>query len=167
MKKSEFGKGLSICLAKFLEHFGSEQLRYISFLDLYKNKPKLEQKVMISDNPPDNLNYGNLTDYLKFYIKNILPIYKNNMDKAISREIELWASGASDHLYEIETPEGDDWNEIREMVDKLKDKGLEIGHGARDKMWKLKDINELKELTFKILLKIDEKIGLNPDIGQW
>ena len=45
------------------------------------------------------------------------------------RAIELWANGASDHLYEIEVPEGDDWKEIAFMVEELKELGLEMGHG--------------------------------------
>lgn len=135
---------------------------------MYKNRPEVEQKAMISDNPPDNLNYGAMNGYLRFYVEDILPIYNNDIDTSLSHEIELWANGASDHLYEIEVPKGKEWNEIKKMVEKLKDKGLLMGHGfKKDIVWKFKDINELKELTLKILLKIDKKIGLEPDVGKW
>ncbi|GAF86175.1 unnamed protein product, partial [marine sediment metagenome] len=104
MEKTEFGKGLTICLGKFLEHFGNQQLERIHFIDMYKNKSEVEQKVMISDNPPDNLNYGEMNGYLRFYVEDILPIYDSDLDKALGHEIELWANGASDHLYELEVP---------------------------------------------------------------
>jgi len=46
-----------------------------------------------------------------------------------SARITLWANGASDHLYEIEVPQGSNWDEIRKQVKALQDKALEIGHG--------------------------------------
>lgn len=168
LEKSEFGKGLTVCLGKFLEHFGTEQVRHIYFIDMYKNKSEVEQKVMISDNPPDNLNYGEVNGFLRFYIEDMLPIYDNDIDKAISREIELWASGATDHLYEIEAPEGKGWGKIRGMVKELKDTGLKMGHGLnKDRLWIKEDIGKLNELALKILFEIDKKIGLEPDIGKW
>ena len=168
MEKSEFGKGLTICLAKFLEHFGYEQLRMIYFIEVYKNKSKVEQKAMISNNPPDNLNYGNLNEYLGFFIRDIVPIHDGDIDKALSREIENWASGASDHLYELEVPEGKKWNKVRKMVEKLKDKGLKMGHDFDlNTNWKTEDINELKVLTLDILLELDTIIGLQPELGEY
>ena len=168
MTKSEFGKGLTVCLGKFLEHFGNQKMRRIGFIDMYKNKPEVEQKAIISDNPPDNLNYGEANGYLRFYIEDMLPIYKNDIDKALSREIESWASGATDHLYEIETPEGKDWDEVRKMVEKLKDMGLKMGHGfKKEHIWETRDINKLIELALRILLEVDKKIGLEPEIGKW
>lgn len=168
LEKSEFGKGLTVCLAKFLEHFGYEKLTRIYFIETYKNKPEVEQKAMVSDNPPDNLNYGVLNGYLKFFVEDIVPIHKGNIDDALSHEIETWANGASDHLYEIEVPKGEDWDNIRKMVEELKDKGLKMGHSlTKDTIWKVKDINELKELTLKILLEVDKKIGLQPDLGEY
>lgn len=157
-EKSEFGKGLVVCLAKFYQHFSPEYLKEINIC-----------KEVFSS------RYGN--------------------EKALSRGITLWANGASDHLYEIEAPEGKEWNDVREKVKILQDSGLEMGHGIacymKDIIYTLKDIERLRELTeeilmavnnklklnlhfeesqelnIKMLIKIDKKLGLKPDWGEW
>jgi len=157
-EKSEFGKGLVVCLVKFYQHFSPEYLREIY---IYKG-------VFSS-------HYGE--------------------EKALSQGITLWANGASDHLYEIEAPEGKEWNEIREKVKILQDSGLEMGHGiaryTKGTIYTLKDVERLRELSeeilmavnnklklnfhfeesqdldIKMLIKIDKKLGLKPDWGEW
>ena len=157
-EKSQFGKGLVVCLVKFHQHFSPEYLREIY---IYKG-------VFSS-------HYGE--------------------EKALSQGITLWANGASDHLYEIEAPEGKEWNEIREKVEILQSSGLEMGHGiaryTKGTIYTLKDVERLRELTeeiltvvnnklklnlhfeesqdldIKMLIKIDRKLGLKPDWGEW
>jgi len=90
---------------------------------------------------------------------------KLEMDE--SRQVEMWANGASDHLYEIEVPQGKEWARIRKEVKQLQDKGLEIGHGFTGKQWTAEDRMELERLTESIALMIDRKLGLKPDIGEW
>ena len=142
MTKSEFGKGLVICLVKFAEHF--------------------ERDI---GTPLSRLFNGIFSDCDKESIKKI---YDGDEKNYISSRIGLWANGASDHLYEIEVPEGKDWDNIRKEVKKLQNKGLEMGHGFRyDKIWTLDDFRELMMLTRNISLMIDKKLGLKPDIGDW
>jgi len=157
-ERSEFGKGLVVCLVKFYQHFSPEYLREIY---IYKG-------VFSS-------HYGE--------------------EKALSQGITLWANGASDHLYEIEAPEGKEWNETREKVKILQDSGLEMGHGiaryTKGTIYTLKDVERLRELSeeilmavnnklklnfhfeesqdldIKMLIKIDRKLGLKPDWGDW
>ena len=157
-ERSEFGKGLVVCLAKFYQHFSPEYLEEINIC-----------KEALSS------HYGN--------------------EKALSRGITLWANGASDHLYEIETPGGEEWEEVRQKVKELQDSGLEMGHGiacyTRDTIYALKDVERLRELAeeilmavnnklklnfhfeesqeldIKMLIKIDKKLGLKPDWGEW
>lgn len=157
-EKSEFGKGLVVCLVKFHQHFLPEYLKEISIC------------------------------------KEALSSYYGE-EKALSQGITLWANGASDHLYEIEAPEGKEWNEVREKVKILQDSGLEMGHGVarytRGTIYALKDVERLRELTeeilmtvnnklklnlhfeesreldIKMLIKIDKKLGLKPDWGEW
>jgi len=139
--KSDFGKGLVICLVKFAEHFERDMI----FL-----------KIRDFEN-------GNLTDL----DKQILEIY-GSVEKLISHEIEMWANGASDHLYEIEVPKGKGWDKIRIKVKELQEKGLNMGHGFHlSKIWKKEDLFELFNLTRDIALMIDKKLGLNPDVGEW
>ena len=157
-KKSEFGKGLVVCLFKFYQHFSPEYLKEI------------------------NICKGALSSYC-------------GEEKALSRGITLWANGASDHLYEIESPEGKEWNEVRKKVKILQDSGLEMGHGiaryTRGAIYTLKDVERLRELAeeilmavnnklklnlhfeesreldIKMLIKIDKKLGLKSNWGEW
>lgn len=157
-EKSEFGKGLVVCLAKFYQHFSPEYLKEINIC------------------------------------KEALCSYYGD-EKALSWGITLWANGASDHLYEIETPGGKEWEEVRQKVKELQDSGLEMGHGmasyTKNIIYTLKDVERLRELTeeilmavnnklkldfhfeesqesdIKMLIKIDKKLGLKPDWGEW
>ena len=157
-EKSQFGKGLVVCLVKFYQHFSPEYLKEINIC-----------KEAFSS------HYGN--------------------EKALSRGITLWANGASDHLYEIEAPKGKEWEEVRQKVKELQDSGLEMGHGiacyTKNIIYTLKDVERLRELTeeilmavnnklklnfhfegsqelvIKMLIKIDKKLGLKPDWGEW
>ena len=157
-EKSEFGKGLVVCLFKFYQHFSPEYLQEINIC-----------KEAFSS------YYGE--------------------EKALSQGITLWANGASDHLYEIEAPEGKEWDELREKVKILQDSGLKMGHGiafyTKDIIYTLKDVERLRELSeeilmvvnnklklnlhfeesqeldIKMLIKIDKKLGLKPNWGEW
>lgn len=84
-----------------------------------------------------------------------------------SSAVGLWANGATDHLYDIEVPEGKDWDEIREKVEELKTKGLEMGHGLNSLSNKStkEDAEYLMDLTKEIAILIDKKLGLEPDLG--
>ncbi len=127
--------------------------------------------------------------------KEALASYCGDEKRALSRGITLWANGASDHLYEIEAPEGKGWEEVRQKVKELQDSGLEMGHGidcyTRGTIYDLEDVERLRELTEEILtavnnklklnfhfeeshkpdtrmlIKIDKKLGLKPDWGKW
>lgn len=127
-ERSQFGKGLVVCLVKFHQHFSPE---YLKEMYIYKG--------IFSS------HYGN--------------------EKALSRGITLWANGASDHLYEIEAPEGKEWNEIREKIKELQDSGLEMGHGIRfnrkEVIYTLKDIERLRQLAEEILMAVNNKLKLN------
>lgn len=169
--KSEFGKGLVVCLAKFSEHFSNNQIMRIYHNAFLLKKSKKDQDSILSGNPPPGLNYGkDYTDEFIFFMQSTVPIYKGSIEHAMSGAITLWANGASDHLYEIKAPSGNKWGEVRGIVEILKDKGLDMGHGSRlmgSKTYTVEDLNELIKLTKKALLLIDKTIGLKPDWGKW
>lgn len=177
MKKeqSEFGKGLVICLVKFAEHI--YQHGFLFKIRIYKKfieQTPENRELMISNNPPSNLNFGFLfMQELKHFVEIADEVYKGNYEEYLSHEIELWMNGASDHLYKIEVPEGKDWDKIRKKVNYLRDKGLDMGHGFRSlkgldtKKWELKDVIEVFNLCEEIAVMIDKKLGLKGDIGQW
>jgi len=92
---------------------------------------------------------------------------------ALSREIELWANGASDHLYHIKVPKKWARTVFGKKVAELQHKGLEMGHGFTGKAWTFENFSELQKLTREIASTLDvglwammgEKTKL--DAGQW
>lgn len=149
-EKSEFGRGLVICLVKFAEHFTD---RWWQDLRMYK---------MWLDNPKEINKEEPAYSHWEFGIKN----WGSGKD-FISSQIILWASGAIDHLFEIEVPDKKGWGEIKTKVEHLQERGLDMGHGFRETIWKIEDVTELMKLTEEIAIMIDKKIGLKPDIGEW
>lgn len=139
--KSEFGKGLVICLVKFAEHC----LMWQSFKENYKQmreKNKLE------------ISLEKLQG-------------KEGMFSE-SEAVKLFLSGASDHLYEIEVPKQWKNTKIAKKVKELQDFGLHIGHSfGYDEKYSEKDVFKAQDLCREIALLIDKKIGLDSDIGQW
>ena len=215
IEKSEFGRGLVVCLSKFYQHFGNDQLRNASFCKRILGLPEKDQKKIMSKNPPPNLDWGkDRNEYFKVWKTILVPIW-GGTEAALSHELQMWANGASDHLYDIEVPRDDPideafflyfnmlrkilrkilnfivhrpikrfitkahnlipvesvgWFYIREIVEELQDKGLDMGHGAGlmgRRTYTFEDIEELKDLTEFLLLAIDIKLGLRPDWGKW
>ena len=167
MNDSEFGKGLTVNLIKFYEHFSNDYFRRMKNVQFYYSKTEEERELIISDDPPPNYNYGfQLKSDINLFLGIEMKVHKN-YDKAMSSMITSWANGASDHLYEIEIPKEKGWSKIRALVNELARKGLEIGHGFTEEIYKFEDILELEKLVRKISLMIDEKLGLKPDWGQW
>lgn len=166
--KSEFGKGLVVNLVKFTEHFGNSQMGRIRNVMFYQEQTIEKREKMISDNPPPNCNYGrDVKENIKSFLECECKIW-GNFEKGLSSMITTWANGATDHLYDIKAPKGKEWNEVRKLVKELQNKGLDVGHGfIEGAVYKHEDVTELWELTKKICILVDEKIGLKPDWGQW
>ena len=157
MKKeeSEFGSGLVVCLAKFSEHLHFEgRLQRIDAVERWiKNGLKNE--------------ITSKREYVESFKRCELPIYKS-VDKAFSHLIEMWANGATDHLYDLRAPKAWGNNSIAKNIKKLKDLGLAMGHGFSERIWTTDDIVELRKLTEKICVAVDKKIGIvDGDWGRW
>ena len=163
--KSEFGKGLVICLVKFAEHQERTPMNELKVIQKWMDQTEENKKLMLSDNPPDGLNYGKpYMDYLKYFQKTV-EIY-GTPERAMTSQIKSIMNAASDHLYEIEVPKG--WTTIEKRVKKLQEKGLEMGHGfLSDKEYVIGDIYWCFTEARNIALMIDRKIGLKPDEGEW
>lgn len=168
-EKSEYGKGLVICLVKFANHFNNDQAKTIYDLKHYYDSDEKVRKEMLKYSPEPSCNYGKrFHDKIRFYIRDMLPIHNGNLDELISHEITLWANGATDHLYEIEVPKGKSWDKIRTKIEKLQDEGLQMGHGFREnKLYTPDDMKKLINLTIEISVMIDKKLGLKSDRGEW
>jgi hypothetical protein len=170
-ERSEFGKGLVVCLAKFRSHYDNSLFQNASFCNMViKKKSEKEKKEMAEGTAGSENTYDKrLMDYWKYFYKKTKEIYDIDYKKSLSSDLSMFMSGASDHLYNIEVPKIFIGSRIEDMVKELQDKALDIGHGSRmmsgditfDEVWYLFD------LTDKILLAIDQQLGLNADIGEY
>lgn len=167
-KESEFGKGLVYNLVLFSNHFSGILMEDIRNHEFILSKTKEQREKIFSDNPEPKYNYGELNRKCKFWMKDIVEdIYKGDYKKAQSSSIEVWANGASDHLYELECPKTFKDLKLNEMIEELKDKGLTMGHGFTGKTYTYKDVIELEDLTKKIAMLIDKRIGIDVIKAQW
>ena len=176
-EKSEFGRGLAICLTKFAEHFENSMARQIGNAHFFYSELKGDRRKL--------RKYGadvrrGVEIFDKVYLETT-----GSVKKGLSHLIELWANGASDHLYEIEVPKrwGARWalkrgrlgipyptrerTELWRLLGKLRSKGLRMGHGFTGEVHTYADFTELQELNRKIALELDKKMGLKPDLGKW
>jgi hypothetical protein len=97
-----------------------------------------------------------------------------------SMRLDLWANGASDHLYDLMQPRGISDDE-RERADALRSRMIHIGHGfapdsrtteSEIRMWIATAHELLAKLeaptsTLEEAMRVDRAMGLHPDAGQW
>lgn len=157
VKKSEFGRGLAICLVKFAEHFENDMARIIGHVRFFYEDLKGDE--------------GRLAEYgrdVRGAVAYFKAVYAHvGVEKGMSHLIETWANGATDHLYDIEVPGSMARTKMGRLVGRLQSKGLRIGHGFTGETWTCADFAELRELTRRIALELDRRIGLKPDMGKW
>lgn len=169
--KSEFGKGLVICLVKFAGHFIDNNLREARVISRFLTESKEDQEKVLSGNPPPTLNFGtNFTEAFQRFMRIHGEIHKGDTESALSHQITLWANAASDHLYDIEVPKKWKRRKIRKKVEELQALGLDMGHGAglmMDKIYTIEDVDTLMKLTIEIALLVDKELGLEAEEGQW
>lgn len=163
-KKSEFGRGLVICLVKFAEHFENDMARIIGHANFFYSELKGDRKELEK--------YGvdirrDVKYFERVYLRAEFGERARSVEHELSRLIELWANGASDHLYEIEVPKGMTKSRLGRLVGRLQSKGLRMGHGFTGKIHTYTDFVELRELTRRIALELDQQLGLKPDLGKW
>lgn len=111
---SEFGKGLVYNLVLFAMHCDNEfasEIRGLNFVIHMKDVTEYDRTIF------DALNT----------IEAYKDIYPNPAD-LLRHRINMWANGASDHLYEIKTNVGD--KELKKKLEELKTLGLDMGHGS-------------------------------------
>jgi hypothetical protein len=163
---SEFGKGLCICLVKFAEHF--ERDMSLSTYDKWMKETPENQKAMLSQSPPDALNYGvPFMQDLKCFVETAEKIYEGDYKKCLSNRIEMIMNAASDHLYYIEVPKEPFWSEIGFMVDLLRTKALSMGHGFTGQVWTMADLAEVEQMTRDVAIAIDKRLYLQAEEGEF
>ena len=124
---------------------------------------------MLLDNPPSNLDYGfPHIQRLRYFVEIADKIYKGDYERYFSSEIETFLNGASDHLYELEFPKGKKWEKVGKKINKLRKKGLHMGHGFDNKKrWTLEDVDNLFKLVNEIAVDIDKNLGIKAELGMW
>lgn len=156
---SEFGRGLVTCLIKFSEHFNNPLAQKIGSIHFFLSKSDEEQRLILSPNPPAHLTFDReFHECVKFFVEHEVPIW-GSAEKAFSYAIELWANGASDHLFELKVPKNFD-RKIARKVRELKKLGLTMGHGFTGRIWKWEDFVKLQNFVKEIVLLIDAKLGV-------
>lgn len=156
--KTDFGKGLAVCLVKFSSHLQNEWVRRIEAVDFFYRRLKGDRKKL----EKYDRSIKEAVEY-----SDILMKFRKTSNKWISEEMELWANGASDHLYEMRVPEEWEKDLIGKKVAELQNLGLKIGHGFTKIIWTVRDLRKLSDLTEEIAFLLDKKIRLNPDKGMY
>jgi hypothetical protein len=97
-------------------------------------------------------------------------------EHTLASMIELWANGASDHLYEIHVPL---WmrlvhpvlsrriTKLKEAVTALRKEGLTMGHGFTQTNWKIENFLKLYEMTLHIGNLLDSLLLTRSDKGTY
>ena len=167
---SEFGRGLVICLTKFAEHFSNDFADQVRDVHFWRTQLNQDDSRMAEY---DRKISENVKWFREVYLKTSIEISHESgevaINSALSRVIELWANGASDHLYEMTIPQEWENTEIATKVAELKDLGLSMGHGfVPDRIWTFDDFQRLFYLTHEIALMIDRRIGIsNAEEGEY
>jgi hypothetical protein len=130
---SDFGKGFVYCLGLFAAHFENDSAQLIKNLRFLIEKSD-EERQLIFTKADEKHNYGKDMDMAIHYMQHVLPIYHTE-EKLLSQQIETWANGSSDHLYEIKVPPQWKKTAIATKTKVLQDMGLQMGHGFTGRIW--------------------------------
>lgn len=165
---TEFGSGLVVNLIEFAHHLDNDLARQIHLSYLWVSKYNRDWEQIRNH----DVSITNAAQWFE----------RSNMiwgtpERTLSEMIELWANGASDHLYEIHVPL---WmrfvhpvlsrriKELKDAVAQLREEGLEIGHGFNTQMtWKIENFLKLYELTLHIGNLLDSLLLTRSDKGQY
>lgn len=155
---SEFGAGLVVCLAKFSEHLWSpmaeQYLRMHRWTQLDADaRRKLEAEAI---RHPIGDAAALIADV------QVGSAFGDSEEEMLSRALELWANGASDHFYDLDRDRAPE--PLRELAELM----LQMGHGFRsDRTWTHEDWDRVQRLWRDSCMELDRKLGTRPDWGRW
>jgi hypothetical protein len=166
-RQSEFGKGFIYNLVLFVHHIDNLLSQRISNCAFVMKQTEERKEKILSEFPEKKYEYG-FNKEVKWWYEKIVPIW-DSPEKALSQEIQLWASGASDHLYEMEIPPQFKRKKLGKLAGWLQDFGLEMGHGiiGNDRIYTADDYQKIWETVKEIVLLIDKELGVKPIKGEW
>lgn len=155
---SEFGAGVVVCLAKFSEHLWNDMYERVCNLVWWEELPeeKREQQRQEARKFPRGDAARRMLTVESFGL-----FAERSHAENLSRAIEMWMNGASDHFYDLDRERSPD------CLVALADLALRIGHGFTDRTWTWDDVKLLRELWRKSCIELDRRLGTEPDWGQW
>jgi hypothetical protein len=137
---SEFGRGVVVCLAKFSEHLANEHARAItSGITWQKMSPERQRRWRAESG--------------RGHIRRVESI-------GLSKMIEMWANGASDHFFGLSDQAPGPLQELAAFT-------LLVGHGFQEEEWTAGTWKRILELWKESCLAVDRQLGVEPDWGQW
>jgi len=153
-EESEFGKGLVVNLVKFSEHFSNDNAENCYHVDYWIKHPDIDlEKYDI---------------HLQRSIEMFQAVYlrtEGDKEHGLSSMIELWANGATDHLYDLQVPKKWKGTELDIKVSQLREFGLRLGHGFTGELHTIDNITKMRKLVEEISLELDRRIGIKA--GDW
>src|SRR5262252_964423 len=150
---SEFGKGIVVCLCKFSEHlvehgpFSERMIR--EYADW---TPEQRQRDMVE---AGTHRFGDSAQRLA-RMASAEAMGGGDKVRGISRMIEMWMNGASDHFYELDEMAPPALRQLGSLC-------LEIGHGYTDRTWTLEHVREIRRLWQLACLEVDRMLGIEAD----
>ena len=189
--QSEFGEGLVQQLCYFTNHFDNDMAKSIREIAYFAKRLKTHtfadciQKTQLSayarvqlDMVVSKKKDPNILATLDHKTKGskLRAQFAKDLEAQIPHMIELWANGATDHLYGIKclpNPNGTRTDIVAKMDKKiyqLQRWGLRMGHGFRPEdtaFCSVKNFERLKALTNEIARLIDQHLGVKSDPGSW
>lgn len=159
-KQSEFGAGVIVCIVKFSEHLWTNRESVVWELGWLKRGKRKEAD--LSTEAKHQLDFARRwwRDY---------PQYRNGgqdtiLDDAIHKQIETWASGASDHFADL-----DEEHAPTSLVE-LGNLMFRLRNGFMDEPERrctLEDLERVKELWQQAAMDLDRALGVVPNWGEW
>ncbi len=156
---SDFGAGVVVCLAKFSEHlhehgpYSENVIReYARWDDDARERAEAEAL---------RFPRGDAVQKLRRMAAMEVGAKYGGRDSAISRAIQMWMNGASDHFYDL------DRDRAPAPLIELADLTLDIGHGFTGATWTIATVDRVRDLWRQSCLAVDRALGTEPDWGEW
>lgn len=155
--KTDFGKGLVVCLVKFAAHIDNDHWQRIMDVDYFYHKLKGDRKRL--------KEYDRSIQEAIEYADILMPSRKTP-EQWISQEIGImWAQGAADHLAEIEVPDSLKRTKLGKRVKELQCLVWGMRNAFFDGKYTVDDLERVRSLTNEIACLVDKKLGVEPDLG--
>ena len=147
---SEFGSGVVVCLVKFSEHIGSTEANYIGKAIRWINAEPMEREKLMEE-----------TDHEWQLVLGLDELAKSS-EEMLDGLIIVWASGAKDHFYDL------DRETAPESLIELADLVFELGTLSVDGDFRGEE-EWLRTLALwsAAAMDLDERLGLQPEWGEW